>query len=103
MYIIVETLSNTKQVELLGKQEFAAIAFDWNDKTFVIYVIFIANLDSVYFSCRAQIVSLKFDKTPIVFLSEYIDFANVFFLVIVIELLKHTEINDHTIELINSK
>ena len=42
-YTIEEALSTTKQVELVRKKEFAAVAFDLRYETFVVYVTFLKN------------------------------------------------------------
>lgn len=44
---------------------------------------------------------LKVDKTLICILSKYAEFANVFFKNLVVELPKHTKINNYSIDLIH--
>ena len=56
----------------------------------------------MHLSRRAQITHLKADKALTKVLSEYADFANIFSLKLAVELLKHTEINDHTIKLVDN-
>ncbi len=55
----------------------------------------------MHFSKRAQIAHLKADKASTKVSSEYADFVNIFLLKLAIELLKHMEINDHAVELVN--
>lgn len=56
MYITIKALPNSKQVKLIGKKEFIAIAFDLDNETFVVHIVFFASSD-IYPSYRAQIVS----------------------------------------------
>ena len=63
-YTIEEALPTTKQVELVGKKEFAAVALDPGHETFVVYVAFLESPSStqegdIYFSCRVQIASIR--------------------------------------------
>ncbi len=53
-------------------------------------------------SRRAQIVHLKADEAPTKISSEYADFADVFSPKLATELLEHTGINDHAIELVDN-
>lgn len=48
---------------------------------------------------KAQTSHLKVDKAPTKIPSKYVNFADVFFLKLDIELLKHMKINDHVIKL----
>ena len=52
-------------------------------------------------SKKAQIIHLKVDKAFTNVSSKYADLANVFSLKLAIKLPEHTEINDHTIKLVN--
>ncbi len=53
-------------------------------------------------SRRAQIAHLKANEAFFEVLSKYADFADVFLLKLAVELLEHTKINDHTIELVDN-
>lgn len=99
---MIEALSTTKQVELIKKKEFAAVAFDPNNETFVVYIVFLVNSD-IHLFCRAQIASLIQDETSKAVLAEYINFANIFCLDLGAELQKYTRINDHPIILVKSQ
>lgn len=90
-------------MELVGKKEFAAIAFNPKDKTFVVHVTSFASTNDVHFSCRAQIAFLKVDEASIIISSEYFDFVDIFSLELIAELLGHMRINNHTINLIDGK
>ena len=57
--------------------------------------------DEVHPLRKAQIAYLKADEAPTKVPNEYADFADVFSLKLVIELPKHTEINDYAIKLID--
>ena len=57
-YTIEEALPTTKRIELVGKKEFVAIAFDPGHKTFVVHVVSLESPSNtqegdVYLSCRA--------------------------------------------------
>ena len=49
---------------------------------------------------RAQIALLKSNKASTSISPKYVDFADIFFKDLVVELLKYTKINDYTINLI---
>ena len=51
---------------------------------------------------KAQIAHLNTDKAVIKVSSKYTDFIDIFLLKLAIELLKHTKINNHTIELVDN-
>lgn len=85
-------------------KEFAAATFDPNDETFVVYVATLASFSSNIDSSRwAQIVSLKANEAPTVVLFEYADFADIFLLDLATKLLEYTGINNHSINLVDSK
>ena len=83
----------------MGKKEFAAAALDLEYKTFTVYV---TSLSSIPLDVRPQISGLITEKSPTKIPVEYLDFAYVFSPDLTFELLKHTGINDHAIELVNS-
>lgn len=89
-------------LELIEKKEFVAMTLDKKNETFVIYVAFFSSDSGVYLFCRAQIVLLKVNKTLILILIKYVNFAGVFSLDLAIELLWYTEINNHIINLIKA-
>lgn len=62
------------------------------------HVVILSNL-----SYKAQIALLEVNKALITILSEYTDFADIFSLVLVSELLNNTWINNYVIELMNYK
>lgn len=100
--ITVEALLTTKQIELIEKKKFAAIVFNLNDETFVVYWAFFANFD-IYLFHKAQIVFGILDKASIVVLAKYNDFTDVFFPNLVAKLLKHTKTNNHSIKLVKNQ
>ncbi len=93
----------TRQVELIGKKEFAAIVLDPEYKTFIVHraALSIDSGDEIHLSKRAQIAHLKADKAPSEVLGKYADFADNFSPKLAVELPEHTEINNHAIELVN--
>ncbi len=72
-------------------------------KTFVINVaaLYVDSSNEMHSSKKAQIISMKVDEAATKVLSEYADFANIFSSKLAVELLEHTRINDHAIELID--
>ncbi len=98
-----EVLPTTKQVELIGKKEFAAAALNPEHDAFIVHVATLnINLDNeVHLSKRAQIAHLKADEAPTKVPNEYADFADVFLPKLVAELPKYTEINNYAIKLVD--
>ncbi len=56
----------------------------------------------MHLSRRAQIAHLKADEAPSKVPSEYTDFANVFSPKLAAKLSEYTEINNHTIKLVDN-
>lgn len=91
-------------VEMVEEKEFTTATFDLNNEILIVDVILLANIDlNIYLFCRTYIASVKADKALIASLLEYINFADIIFLDLVIELSKYIKINDYTINLINGK
>lgn len=90
-------------MELVEKKKFAGIALDLKNEIFGVYVAFLPSFNNVYPFCRTQIASLKVDEPFITVLPEYSNFVDVFSLEVTVEFLKHIGINNHTIDLIDSK
>ncbi len=65
-YTIGEILPTTRQVELIGKKEFAAAALDPEHEAFVAHVaaLSVDSGDELYPSKRAQLAHLKADEAP---------------------------------------
>ena len=83
---------------------------DLEYETFVVYVIFFSSVMSfsstplnanIHPSHRPQIAGLIVKKASIKVPTKYADFTNIFFPDLASELLKHTEINNYTIKLVN--
>ena len=102
-YTTGDVFPTIRQVELIGKKKFIAATLNPEHKAFVIYVttLSVDSGDEVHPSKRAQIVHFKADKAPFEVPSEYADFIDVFSLKLAAELLEHTGINDHAIELMD--
>lgn len=99
-------LSTTKWMELVEIKKLATVALDSNDKTFIVYIVFLTSSDlslEIYPSFRAQIAFLKANKDLTSNLSKYINFANIIFKDLTVKLLEHTRINDYAIDLIKSQ
>lgn len=101
MYIVVEILSITRQIELIEKNEVAIATFNLENKTFVVYIasLTISNVHSFY---KAQIALLKANKAFITIFLEYSNFADIFSLELAAKFLKYIRINNHAINLMNS-
>lgn len=91
-------------MKLIKKKEFISTTFNPEYKAFVIYIaIFKSSSNSgnkIYSLKMAQIAYLKVDKALIEISNKYTNFTYIFLPKLVIELLKHTEINNYVIELI---
>ena len=99
-YTTEKAFSTTRQVELVGKKEFAAMTFDLEHETFVVYIV---SPSSLPLNARLQISGLIAKEAPIKVLAKYLDFIDVFSSDLVSELPKHTKINDQVIELVDSQ
>ncbi len=104
-YTTGDVLSTTKQVELIGKKEFAVAALVPEYKAFIVHVaaLSVDSGDEMHLSRRAQIANLKVDEAPSKVLGEYTDFADVFSPKLAAKLSEHTGINDHAIKLVNDQ
>ena len=101
-YSAAEALPITQRVKIIDKQEFATVALNKNNETFVVYMAALSIVDSnVYPSWHAQIALLEAKKVTIP--SKYADYTNVFSPNSTAELPEHTGINDHPIHLIDDK
>lgn len=104
MYIIVKVLFNIRRVELVDKREFAAATLDPENEIFVVYVAaFVSFSFNIYSSRQAWMVSLKTDEASTTVPNRYADFTDIFLPDLAAEILKHTKIYDHAINLINGK
>lgn len=90
-------------MELIGKKEYTALVLNPEDKTFIVYVASFANSDDVHPFRRISRAALRVNKTPTTVLSEFFNFADIFFLKLVVELLEYTKINNHVIDLVGGK
>lgn len=63
----------------------------------------IFDTNKVYFSGRAQIVSLQIKEAPTIVISEYFNFADIFTSQMVAKLPKHTRIDDYAINLVKNR
>ena len=93
----------------MGKKEFAAAALDSEHKTYVVHVGSVSSDASpnspplnVHPFWRPQISGLITEEGPTKISAKYSNFADVFSLDLTFELPKHTEINNHGIELVDS-
>ena len=84
----------------MEKKEFAAAALNLGYETFVVYI---TSLSSTPLDGKPQISGLIAKKASTKVPAKYSDFADVFFPDLVSKLPKHTRINDHAIELVNSQ
>ncbi len=104
-YITKDILPTTKRVELIEKIEFIAIALNPEHKAFVVQVVAL-NIsfdisDEMHSLRKAQRAHLKVDEAPIEVFNKYANFADVLLPKLDIELLKHMNINNYTIKLVD--
>lgn len=102
-YTISKALLITRWVKLVGKKEFATIAFYLDDKIFIVYVAFFISLDPIYHFYNTQIPFLKADKTFSVIPIEHTDFVDIFSLILTTKLLEYIKINNYIINLLDNK
>ena len=107
-YTTKKALPTTRHVGLVGKKEFVAAALDSEHETYVVYIGSVnsnALLSSspldVHPFRRPQISGLIAEKAPIKGPAKYLDFADISSLNLASELPELTDINNHTIELVN--
>ena len=104
-YIIKEAFLTTKQVELVGKKEFASAVHDLGHESFVVHIAFLESLSQesdIHPSCKTQIAALVANEAFTLIPTEYSDFADVFSPKLTSKLPKHPRINNHTIKLVNN-
>ena len=94
---------------LMGKKKFVAVMLDLEHEIFVVHVVSLSSITSfnsfllnVHLFCRLHIANLIVEKAFTIVPNKYVDFVNVFFLDFVSKLFKHTEINNHSIELLDN-
>lgn len=91
-------------MELIDKKKFTKVALNKNFETFIMYV---AALEASEMTIRlfwtAKVAFLQANKVFNKFFLEYLDYASVFLTNLAIKLLKHNNINDHAIKLVESK
>ena len=94
---------NIRRIELIKKEEFAAIVFDLKYKTFIVYIITfnINPSDKVHPLRRVEIAYLKVDKTLTKVLSKYTNIVNNFLSKLAIQLFEYTGIINHAIKLVD--
>ncbi len=90
-------------MELIDKKEFAKAALDENVEAFVVHVasLSLGSKMSIHPARKAQIASLLTEEVTI--LAKYLDYTDVFLKDSAAELLKQTDLNEHAIDLIESK
>ena len=103
IYTAKEALPTTGRVEIIDKREFAAAALNAYNEMFVLYVATLAEPTTmlIHSSCQTQVAALTSEETGIP--ADYFDFSNVFSSDSTSELPEHTEINDHSINLLDDK
>lgn len=78
-------------------------ALDPENNNFVAYIASFAIFNKVHSLRRAQIALLKVDKALTIILPKYFVFANIFSSELAVELLKHMEIKNYIMNLVNGK
>lgn len=103
IYTPNEALITIKRVQIIDWKKFAKVVLDPNKEVFVVYIATIGSEMAIHLACKAQIASLKAEKTPVTVSTEYSDLINVFSEKIAIVLLEYTKINTHAINLEEGK
>ena len=100
-YTTAKALPTTKQVELINKKKFVKAALDEKSETFVVYVTFLNLVSEIHPHKEAQIAFLLTKKVKIP--NKYSDFTDVFSEEKTLVLPKHIKLNEHAINLEDSK
>ena len=100
-YTTEETFLNNRSVKLVGKKEFAAVLLNPEHETFVVYIASRNLIPRIYPDREAQIASLLTEEVTIA--DKYSDFTNVFLEEEALVLSERTKLNEHTIDLEDSK
>lgn len=99
---MAKTLFTTRQIEQVGKKEFAIAALDPDNKIFIVYITSLVSF-GLYVEINAfqhaQIAFLKADEAHTFVPSKYTD---VFSKNLAAKLPKSTKINNYTIDLVKS-
>lgn len=66
-------------------------------------MVFITSLEPIYSFFHVQIALFKLDEAFSAILLEYTDFADIFSLDLIMELLEYIQINNYAIKLVDSK
>ena len=88
------------------KKVFIKIVFDLNYKNFIVYIAVFNSFNlntKIYSLYKTYIAHLKINKIFTKVFNKYIDIVNIFFLKLVIKLLKYISINYYIIKLIDNK
>lgn len=103
-YSVSEVLPIICCLKLIDQKEFTVVTLGKNNKTFVVHMasLAVSTEITIDLSRIAQIALLIADKAFVIVPTEYSDFAEIFLPYSTVELLKHTGIHDHPIELINN-
>ena len=115
-YTINKALPTTKWVQLVDPKEFVIAALNTDSKTFIVYMAIWEQKEMTInpakktqiktqsgTQSKAQVEALISNKAFTKVLAKYFFYSNVFLIKNVVELLKHTRINNHTIELEEGK
>ena len=103
-YTTKEAFFTTRYIKLVGKKEFAVVAFFLKYETYVVYVASLGSTSiNVHPSWRPQLFGLITKETFTKVLDKYTDFADVFSLNLASKLPEHTKINDYAIKLVNGQ
>ena len=103
-YTTKKALPTTRRIELGGKKEFGATAFDPEHETYVIHVAsFSSTLLNVHPSRRPQLSSLIAKEASTKIPNKYANFVDVFSPDLASKLPEYTGINNHAIKLVDGQ
>lgn len=98
-YTIAKNLPTNRWVKVIDRKDFATATSKKDEEAFIMHITFF--FYNNYH--KIQLASLFANETPVTMLLEYIKFADVFSPKSVAKLSKHTNINDHAIDLVKSQ
>ena len=104
-YTIAKALLITKYIKVTNKKKFVRVNLNKNIKLFIIYIVFL-NLEfkiMIYLIQNDSIIFLNIEKILKSILTKNLNFINIFFKKLTIELFERLNINKYTINLVIDK
>lgn len=80
LYTTTKALPTTRQCKLVRKKKFAIATLNPNNRTFVVYILFLIIFDELHLFHMAKIAPLKVNEIFINVVLEYFSITDIFFL-----------------------